>query len=334
MVDGTKPVLVTGATGFVGSAVARALLAKGRTVRVLVRRNSDRTNLANLKVEQREGSLEDAASLATALAGCGVLYHVAADYRLWVPRHDVMYRTNVDGTRNLMGAALQQGVERVVHTSTVATLGLHEDGTPADETTPSSLDDMIGSYKRSKFLAEEIVRSMVSEQGLPAVIVNPSTPIGPGDIKPTPTGRIVVEAASGRMPAFVDTGLNIAHVDDVAAGHLLAEERGKIGEGYILGGENLSLRELLRRIALLVGRRPPTIALPIAALMPVAYATEAIARLTGGEAFVTVDSLRLARHKMYFTSQKAVTELGYSPRPVDRALEDAIVWFRRIGKIR
>lgn len=334
MVDGTKPVLVTGATGFVGSAVARALLAKGRTVRVLVRRNSDRTNLANLKVEQREGSLEDAASLAAALAGCGVLYHVAADYRLWVPRHDVMYRTNVDGTRNLMGAALQQGVERVVHTSTVATLGLHEDGTPADETTPSSLDDMIGSYKRSKFLAEEIVRSMVSEQGLPAVIVNPSTPIGPGDIKPTPTGRIVVEAASGRMPAFVDTGLNIAHVDDVAAGHLLAEERGKIGEGYILGGENLSLRELLRRIALLVGRRPPTIALPIAALMPVAYATEAIARLTGGEAFVTVDSLRLARHKMYFTSQKAVTELGYSPRPVDRALEDAIVWFRRIGKIR
>ena len=334
MVDGTKPVLVTGATGFVGSAVARALLAKGRTVRVLVRRNSDRTNLANLKVEQREGSLEDAASLATALAGCGVLYHVAADYRLWVPRHDVMYRTNVDGTRNLMGAALQQGVERVVHTSTVATLGLHEDGTPADETTPSSLDDMIGSYKRSKFLAEEIVRSMVSEQGLPAVIVNPSTPIGPGDIKPTPTGRIVVEAASGRMPAFVDTGLNIAHVDDVAAGHLLAEERGKIGECYILGGENLSLRELLRRIALLVGRRPPTIALPIAALMPVAYATEAIARLTGGEAFVTVDSLRLARHKMYFTSQKAVTELGYSPRPVDRALEDAIVWFRRIGKIR
>jgi len=303
-------------------------------VRVLVRRNSDRTNLANLKVEQREGSLEDAASLATALAGCGVLYHVAADYRLWVPRHDVMYRTNVDGTRNLMGAALQQGVERVVHTSTVATLGLHEDGTPADETTPSSLDDMIGAYKRSKFLAEEIVRSMVSEQGLPAVIVNPSTPIGPGDIKPTPTGRIVVEAASGRMPAFVDTGLNIAHVDDVAAGHLLAEERGKIGECYILGGENLSLRELLRRIALLVGRRPPTIALPIAALMPVAYATEAIARLTGGEAFVTVDSLRLARHKMYFTSQKAVTELGYSPRPVDRALEDAIVWFRRIGKIR
>lgn len=334
MVDGTKPVLVTGATGFVGSAVARALLAKGRTVRVLVRRNSDRTNLVNLKVEQREGSLEDAASLAAALAGCGVLYHVAADYRLWVPRHDVMYRTNVDGTRNLMGAALQQGVERVVHTSTVATLGLHKDGTPADETTPSSLDDMIGSYKRSKFLAEEIVRSMVSEQGLPAVIVNPSTPIGPGDIKPTPTGRIVVEAASGRMPAFVDTGLNIAHVDDVAAGHLLAEERGKIGECYILGGENLSLRELLRRIALLVGRRPPTIALPIAALMPVAYATEAIARLTGGEAFVTVDSLRLARHKMYFTSQKAMTELGYSPRPVDRALEDAIVWFRRIGKIR
>ncbi|MGH6981437.1 MAG: hopanoid-associated sugar epimerase [Stellaceae bacterium] len=334
MIDRSKPVFVTGATGFVGSAVARALLARGRAVRVLVRRNSDRTNLRDLAVEQREGALEDPASLSAALAGCGAVYHVAADYRLWVPRHDVMYRANVDGTRNLMQAALREGVERIVHTSSVATLGLHDDGTQADETTPSTLDDMIGPYKRSKFLAEEIVREMVTGQGLPAVIVNPSTPIGPGDIKPTPTGRIVVEAASGRVPAFVDTGLNLAHVDDVAVGHLLAEERGKIGERYILGSENVSLRELLRRIALLVGRRPPSIALPIPALMPVAYVSEAIARLTGIEAFVTVDSVRLARHKMYFTSAKAEAELGYAPRPVDRALEDAIAWFRRIGKIR
>jgi len=334
VIDRSKPVLVTGATGFVGSAVTRALLAQGRAVRVLVRRASDRTNLAGLAVEQREGSLEDAESLSAALAGCAVLYHVAADYRLWVPRHDVMYRANVDGTRKVMQAALRAGVARIVHTSSVATLGLHDDGAPADETTPSTLDDMIGPYKRSKFLAEEIVRGMVAEQGLPAVIVNPSTPIGPGDVKPTPTGRIVIEAASGRVPAFVDTGLNLAHVDDVAAGHLLAETRGTIGERYILGGENLSLRELFRRIALLAGRRPPTIALPIPALMPVAYLSEAVARLTGGNAFITVDSLRLARHKMYFTSAKAVAELGYSPRPVDRALEDAIAWFRRMGKIR
>jgi dihydroflavonol-4-reductase len=324
---------VTGATGFVGSAVARALLAHGRMVRVLVRRNSDRKNLKNLDVEQREGSLEDAASMTRALAGCGALFHVAADYRLWVPKPETMYRANVDGTRALMQAALTQGIDRIVYTSSVATLGVEPDGV-ADETTPSTLGDMIGPYKRSKFLAEEIVRDMVVEQGLPAVIVNPSTPIGPGDIKPTPTGRLIVEAASGRMPAFVDTGLNLAHVDDVAAGHLLAEDKGRVGERYILGGENLTLREILRRIAVLVGRKPPRLSLPIPALMPIALAAEAVARITGKEPFVTSDGLRLARKTMFFSSRKAVAELDYAPRPVDGALADAVAWFRHTGMVR
>jgi len=334
VIEPSKPVLVTGATGFVGSAVARRLLARGRKVRVLVRRTSDKTNLKDLAVEMREGALEDATSLADALAGCGALFHVAADYRLFVSNPDTMYRANVDGTRALMEAALAQGVERIVYTSSVATLGIDSGGAPANETTPSTLDDMIGPYKRSKFLAEAIVRTMAREQGLPAVIVNPSTPIGPRDIKPTPTGRLVVEAASGRMPAFVDTGLNLVHVDDVAVGHLLAEERGRIGERYILGGENLALREILRRIAVLVGRRPPRIGLPVRPLMPVAAIAETLARVTGKEPFVTRDGLRLARKSMYFSSDRAMKGLGYAPRPVDQALSDAVVWFRRAGMLR
>jgi len=334
VIEPSKPVLVTGATGFVGSAVARRLLACGRKVRVLVRRTSDKTNLKDLAVEMREGALEDATSLADALAGCGALFHVAADYRLFVSNPDTMYRANVDGTRALMEAALAQGVERIVYTSSVATLGIDSGGAPANETTPSTLDDMIGPYKRSKFLAEAIVRTMAREQGLPAVIVNPSTPIGPRDIKPTPTGRLVVEAASGRMPAFVDTGLNLVHVDDVAVGHLLAEERGRIGERYILGGENLALREILRRIAVLVGRRPPRIGLPVRPLMPVAAIAETLARVTGKEPFVTRDGLRLARKSMYFSSERAMKGLGYAPRPVDQALSDAVVWFRRAGMLR
>jgi dihydroflavonol-4-reductase len=327
-----KPVLVTGATGFVGSAVTRALLTQGRAVRVLVRRNSDRANLRGLKVERRDGALEDAASLAAALADCGALFHVAADYRLWVPKPEAMYHANVEGTRAVMQAALAQGVERIVHTSSVATLGIDPAGV-ADETTPNALDDMVGPYKRSKYLAEEIVHDMVAAQGLPAVIVNPSTPIGPGDIKPTPTGRMIVEAASGRMPAFVDTGLNLVHVDDVAAGHLLAEEKGRVGERYILGGENLTLREILRRIAALVGRRPPSLSLPITALMPVAVVAEAVARVTGKEPFVTGDGLRLARKTMFFSSGKAIDELGYAPRSADEALNDAVTWFRQAGMV-
>ncbi len=324
-----KPVLVTGATGFVGSAVVRALLAQGRRVAVLVRSQSDRRNVAGLAVEARLGSLEDAASLRAAVAGCGALYHVAADYRLWVRDPAAMYAANVDGTVRLMAAAQAAGVERIVYTSSVATIGLGEE--PADETTPSTLDDMIGPYKRSKFLAEEAVKRMVRERGLPAVIVNPSTPIGPRDVKPTPTGRIIIEAASGRMPAYVDTGLNLVHVDDVAAGHLMAERQGRIGERYILGGENLALAAILRTIAGLVGRKAPSVQLPVAAVWPVAMVAEAVGRSTGREPFVTRDGLRMARHKMFFSSAKAERELGYRARPASDGLADAIRWFRAAG---
>jgi dihydroflavonol-4-reductase len=330
MVDSSRPVLVTGASGFVGAAVMRALLAQGREVRVLLRPSSDRRNLAGLPVEIRTGALEDHASLLPALAGCGALFHVAADYRLWVRDPAAMYRANVEGTRALMQAALAAGVERVVYTSSVAVLGLVPEGS-ADETTPSTLEDMIGPYKRSKFLAEVAVRALVRERGLPAVIVNPSTPIGPGDVKPTPTGRMIVEAASGRMPAYVDTGLNLVHVDDVAAGHLLAEAKGRIGERYILGGEDLNLAEILRRIAALTGRTPPKLAVPIPAIWPIALVAEALGRFTGREPFVTLDGLRMARHKMFFSSAKAMRELGYAPRPAEHGLADAIAWFRAAG---
>jgi dihydroflavonol-4-reductase len=325
-----KPVLVTGASGFVGAAVTRALIARGRKVRVLLRPQSDRRNVAGLNVEERIGSLEDAASLSAALAGCGALYHVAADYRLWVRDESAMMKANFEGTRLLMLAALEHGVERVVYTSSVATLGLPADGV-ADEITPSTLADMIGPYKRSKFMAEEVVRGLVKERGLRAVIVNPSTPIGPGDVKPTPTGRMIVEAASGRMPAFVDTGLNIVHVDDVAAGHLLAEEKGAIGERYILGGENLTLAEILRRIALLTQRKPPTLSIPIPAIWPIALGAEAWARVSGKEPFVTRDGLRMAKKKMYFSSAKAERALGYRARPAQDALADAVTWFKAAG---
>src|SRR5690242_3905380 len=240
--------LVTGATGFVGSAVARALLGAGHPVRVLARKSSDRRNLEGLKVEIAEGALDQPETLGPAVAGCRYLFHVAADYRLWVPDPAPMFRVNVEGTRELMLAALAAGVERIVYTSSVATLGIVPGGI-ADEDTQSRAADMIGPYKRSKFDAEAIVSELILERNLPAVIVNPSTPVGPGDIKPTPTGRLIVEAARGRMPGFVDTGLNIAHVEDVAVGHLLAAETGEIGRRYILGGENLSLAEILAEVA-------------------------------------------------------------------------------------
>jgi len=331
MTAAAAPALVTGASGFVGAAVTRALLAAGRRVRLLLRPTSDRRNLAGLDVEISIGALEDHASLRAALAGCGALFHVAADYRLWVRDPAAMYAANVEGTRALMEAALAQGVERVVYTSSVATLGIVAGGGIADETTPSRLADMVGPYKRSKFLAEEAVRALVRERRLPAVIVNPSTPIGPGDIKPTPTGRLIVEAASGRMPAFVDTGLNLVHVDDVATGHLLAESRGRIGERYILGGDNLALAEILQRIAALAGRRPPRLRLPIAPLWPLALVAELYGRATGREPFLTLDGLRMARKKMFFSSAKAERELGYRPRPAADGLADAVAWFRQLG---
>ena len=322
--------LVTGATGFVGSAVARALLARGRRVRVLARPNSDRRNLAGLAVEIAEGAMEDPCSLARAVAGCRYVYHVAADYRIWVPDPEPMFRANVDGTRDLLTAALEAGAERVVYTSSVATLGLVPGGSATEET-PSSVDDMIGPYKRSKFAAEQVARGLARERGLPVVIVNPSTPVGPGDIKPTPTGRLIVEAARGQMPAFVDTGLNIVHVDDVAEGHLAAAENGRIGERYILGGENMALAEILAEVAQAVGRRPPWLRVPHSVLFPVAIGAELAARATGRDPFVTLDGVRMSRKKMYFSSEKASRELGYRSRPAREAIADAVGWFRDNG---
>jgi len=324
--------LVTGATGFVGSAIARALLARGERVRVLARPGSNRSNLAGLEVEIAEGRLEDSSSLSRALTGCARLYHAAADYRLWVPDEAAMLRANVEGTRALMQAAQAAGLERIVYTSSVATLGHLESGV-VDEAVPSDLADMVGPYKRSKFLAEAEVRRMAAETGLPVVIVNPSTPIGPGDVKPTPTGRMIVEAASGRMPAYLDTGLNLVHVEDVAQGHLLAMERGRIGERYILGGDNLPLSEILTRIAGLTGRRPPKVRLPRLPLFPLAFGAELWARFRGGEPFLTCDGLKMARWRMYFSSAKAETDLGYQHRPAEQALADAVAWFQAQGQV-
>ena len=318
--------LVSGASGFVGAAVARALLETGAQVRVLVREHSTRRNLAGLAVEPVLGDLADVAALERALTGCEALFHVAADYRLWTPDPQALYRSNVDGTRNIVEAARRAGIKRIVYTSSVATIGLRSDGRASDETDVASLDDMIGHYKRSKFLAESWVRE-AARAGMPIVIVNPSTPIGPGDVKPTPTGRLVLDAATGRMPAYVDTGLNIVHVDDVAAGHLLAYQHGRSGERYILGGTDLSLQRILSMIATASGRRAPRLRLPRALLLPLAYAAEAVARLGGRETRITVDGVRMARHRMYFSSAKAVRELGYRWRPAQQAIDDAVRWF-------
>lgn len=322
---------VTGATGFVGSRLVRRLVEDGHRVRALVRPGSDRRNLAGVDVEVVEGDLAEPASFSGALRGCDTLFHCAADYRLFVPRPEIMYRVNVEGTRALMCEAVSAGVGRVVYTSSVATLGSSVEDTPVDETSPARLDDMVGHYKRSKFLAEEEVTRLVRTEGLPAVIVCPSTPVGPGDIKPTPTGRVVVDAASGRMPAFVDTGLNLVHADDVALGHLLALEKGRIGERYILGSENLTLREILGLISEITGVKAPRVRLPHGLVLPLAYVSEAIAGVAGGEPRVTVDGVRMSRKTMFYTSRKARRELGYEPSPARKALEDAVRWFAAGG---
>lgn len=321
--------LVTGANGFVGAAVCRALLADGQAVRALVRPGSDRRTLQGLDVEQVEGDIVVVDTLGPALEGCRSVFHVAADYRLWVPDPDAMYETNVRGSVNVLEAAHGAGVERMVYTSSVATLGLNPDGTPADEDVPVTLEDMIGHYKRSKFLAEEAVRERAGDLGVPVVIVNPSTPVGPGDARPTPTGRIIVDAATGRMPAFVDTGLNLVHVDDVALGHLLALHAGVPGQRYILGGTDLSLKEILTMIAERVNRMPPRVRLPRWCAWPIAYVSQGIATLTGGEPRATVDGVRMSAKRMYFSSAKAERELGFRARPVGEALDDALAWFRR-----
>ncbi|MBV9568305.1 MAG: NAD-dependent epimerase/dehydratase family protein [Hyphomicrobiales bacterium] len=321
--------LVTGASGFVGSAIATALRERGHHLRVLVRRSSRRANLVRGDI-LCEGDLRDRSSLTAALKGVRFVFHAAADYRLWARHPAEITRTNVEGTRLVMEEALRAGVERIVYTSSVATLR-PLDGAPATENEALSEASAIGAYKRSKVVAERLVEEMARRDGLPAVIVNPSTPIGPRDIRPTPTGRIIIEAASGRMPAFVDTGLNLVHVDDVAAGHLAALRRGRVGERYILGGENVSLADMLADIALMVGRRPAKLQLPRAIVYPVAYAAELFAKFSGREPFVTVDGLRMARYKMFFDDGKARRELGYASRPYREGLRDALAWFREHG---
>jgi len=323
------PVLVTGASGFVGAAVASVFRREGFPVRVLVRASSPRTNIDPAD-QVFVGDMRDRASVAAALKGARNLIHVAADYRLWAPSPDDILRANVEGTRIMMEEALRAGLERVVYTSSVATFDLRAGGI-ADETRKLPADAAIGAYKRSKVLAEDVVLDMVARERLPAVIVNPSTPIGPRDVRPTPTGRIIIEAASGRMPAFVDTGLNFVHVEDVAVGHLAALRRGVLGERYILGGENLTLRQVLTEIAWIVGRRPPLMKLPRAAIYPFAFGAEFAARFTGKEPFATVDGLRMARYHMHFDDAKARRELGYSSRPYRDALVEAIDWFATAG---
>ena len=325
------PALVTGANGFLGAAVVRALLADRTPVRAFVRAGSDRRNLLALDVEIAVGDLSNRDSLAAAVTGCAAVFHVAADYRLWVADPQPMYRANVDGSVNVLEAAAAARVPRMVYTSSVAVLGINRDRTPADETTPVTLADMVGHYKRSKFLAEQAVRARAAELGFPVVTVNPSTPIGPGDIKPTPTGRILLDAAAGRMPAFVDTGLNLVHVDDVAQGHLLALERGKPGERYILGGENFTLERILIEVAQHVGRRASTIRLPHWLVYPLALAAEGLALVTKREPRVTLDGVRMSTKHMYFSSRKAERELGFKWRDPRLAIAAAVSWFKQHG---
>ncbi len=324
-------ILVTGATGLVGSALATKLAAEGTVVRALVRSGSQRSHLDGLDLEFIEGDMRDARAVRTAMAGVKHVFHVAADYRLWARDPNEIYDANVEGTRTIMREAKQAGVERIVYTSSVATIALRDDGAPADKLVGLSVAEGIGAYKRSKIAAERLVEAMVADDHLPAVIVNPSTPIGPRDVKPTPTGRIIVEAARGRMPGFLDTGLNLVHVDDVAEGHIAALRHGRIGERYILGGENVLLADMLADIADLTGRRPPRWRIPRAVVIPVAYAAETAARFTGRHPFTTRDGVRMAEHHMFFTAAKAEQELGFTARPYRAALEDAIRWFQAAG---
>lgn len=324
--------LVTGANGFVGSHVVRALLARGSAVRALVRKGADLRALDGLGCELAWGDLRDAEAVEQAVRGCDEVYHVAADYRLWVLDPAPMYAANVDGTRNILAAARRAGVRRIVHTSTVGALGIPH-GESGREDTPVSLGDMVGPYKRSKFLAEQEALK-AARDGLPVVIVNPSTPIGPYDYKPTPTGRVIVDFLNRRMPAFIDTGLNLVDAEDAAMGHLLAAARGAVGEKYILGGENLTLEQMLGRLAKLTNLSAPRIRIPYAAAWTFAIAAEAVARtITRRAPRASLTEVRMARKKMFFDSSKARAALGYAPRPIDDALARAVEFFRSAGAV-
>ncbi|HLW80757.1 MAG TPA: hopanoid-associated sugar epimerase [Candidatus Acidoferrales bacterium] len=318
--------LVTGATGFVGSHVARQLVAAGESVRALARRGSRRDALDGVAVEWVEGDLRDEASLDCALKGVGRIYHVAADYRLWAKHPQEIYENNVTGTKNLLASALRARVEKFIYTSTVATIAVQRGSELPDEMNRTTVDEMIGSYKKSKLLAEqEALRA--AHEGLPVIIVNPTTPVGPGDWKPTPTGRIILDFLLGRMPAYVDTGLNFVAVEDVAKGHLLAAERGKVGERYLLGGENLTLKQVLDALAEITALPAPTRQIPHAVALVAAYANTAFARVTNREPRIPVEGVRIARHKMFVNDSKARRELGYQPGSVKEALKRAVGWY-------
>src|ERR1700686_792110 len=324
--------LVTGATGFLGSHVARQLAARGEHVRVLVRPTSDTGAIEGLDAERFIGDLRDVASLDRALAGVTRVFHVAADYRLWARNPQEIHESNVTGTRNLLEAARRAGVEKFVYTSTVATLAVpRKEGLP-DESTQSSVEEMIGHYKRSKFEAEKCAMR-AAEAGLPVVIVNPTTPVGPGDWKPTPTGKIIVDFLNGRMPGYVDTGLNFVPVEDCARGHLLAAERGRVGERYILGGRNLTLKQMLDILSLTSGRPAPRWRIPYALAYAAGCADAGVSRLLGREPQIPLEGVRMARHKMFVDASKAERELGFAPGPIEAALGRAVAWYESNGYV-
>ena len=323
-------VLVTGGTGFVGANLVRELLADGHTVRVLARRGGDRRALEGCRVEIVEGDLLEDESVRAAVAGARRVYHVAADYRLWAPDSAVLYRANVDGTRAVLAAAAEAGAERIIYTSTVGAVGIPKDGSPGDERTPVSLADMVGAYKASKFLAERVADEWAA-RGAPVITVNPSAPVGPWDVKPTPTGQMIVDFLKGKMVASLDTGLNLVHVRDVARGHILAGDRGRVGQRYILGHRNLPLLEIFRVLATLTGIPAPRFRVPYAVAWLTAVGMEGLARLRGGAPQVPLTAVRMARKRMYFSAAKAVTELGLPQTPVEQALRDAVDWFVERG---
>ncbi len=322
---------VTGATGFVGSHVARILAEQGADLRLLIRSSSDPRNILGLNADHVVGDLRDPASIETAVAGCDVVFHVAADYRLWVRDPEQMYRANVEGTRAILAAARRNGVRRVVYTSSVATMGFTSNGRPADEDSPVSLDRMIGPYKRSKFMAEELALG-AGRSGMDVVVVNPSTPVGEQDIKPTPTGRIVVDFLKKKFPAYVDTGLNLVDVRECARGHVAALEKGRSGERYILGGENLTLKQILDKLAAITGLPSPKVKVPYAVALAAAVVDEGVTgRILGREPRATIDAVRMGRKKMFVSCTKAERELGWKTVPVDDALRRAVDWFQANG---
>src|ERR1700723_181950 len=324
---------VPGATGFVGSHVARQLVASGQNVRVLVRASSNLRLLEDIAAERVEGDLRDAASIDRAMRGVRRVFHVAADYRLWTAHPEELYESNVEGTRRLIAAAERAGVQRVVFTSTVATIAVPRHGALPNETTQAGIGEMIGHYKKSKFLAEQAAVE-AAKAGAPVVIVNPTAPVGPGDWKPTPTGRIILDFLRGKMPAYVDTGLNVVAVEDVAAGHLLAAEKGRIGERYILGARNLTLKQILAMLAAIVGRPAPRVRLPHAVALAAGYADEFFARLRGREPQIPAEGVKMSRHRMFVESDKAERQLGYKPTPVEAALERTVRWYEAHGYVR